>query len=226
MKYLSTKKGVITVLVIIAFLFTIMVIVNADSWNARLSLAFTTIASVSTVGTLLIALQLYDRFGSKSADILKKTERIYQLYDLLKDERFYTENGGMRWRLSFDLENLTQIKETEIFKADAQKKILIDFVNYDTLYQKLNPLRTSHWLPADFFNALNFLVVGLTADVEFEDSEYIKLRFSDNEKIEEWVAIIPEQTFGQFVDNLINLLELFEKWNKEHHIDHPFRLRY
>lgn len=49
-----------------------------------ISIAFTVISSLATVGTLIIALKLYDQFGLKARILHKQADKVFELADVLK----------------------------------------------------------------------------------------------------------------------------------------------
>jgi hypothetical protein len=224
----TAKKHILLLLLIgLSVIFIITLTASASNWNARLSLAFTATASLSTVATLIIAVKLYDRFGLKNQIITKQAEKIFELFDLLLTQTIIAETTSGKWMIRANTDQLKTFISEMTFKQDHHKKILMSIENYEGFHAKINPIRQSYWLPLEIHDALDFFNIGMITEIEFDSQHHAKLHFVNSEKVGEYKLGLPEQTLGNFIENIIRLLDQIDIWLKKHsQIDIPLIPRY
>jgi hypothetical protein len=196
--------------------FIVSILFSASNWNGRLSLAFTAIASLSTVSTLFIAIKLYDRFGLKNQLVVKQAEKIFELFDLLLAQTVVAKATRAQWMIRANLEQLRSLPYIAIFADEADKKIFIAYENYEAFYINLKPIRQSYWLPREIQESLDFLMVAGTINLDFDPELHVKMTFSNNLPADEFNMVLPEITLGMFVAGLTNVIEQIDKWLKKH----------
>ena len=158
----------------LSLVFLLSVAICAQNWNSRLALAFTAIASLSTVATLIIAIKLYDRFGLKNQMVVKQADKIFELFDLLLTQTIVADGAHANWMVRANLDQLRSISATPLFATDADKVIFIAIENYEKFYDSMVPIKQSYWLPREIQESLDFLALGGTLDTAFDPNGYNK----------------------------------------------------
>lgn len=93
------KKNLVcffSVICIISFAFPFFMKDKATTFSDTLSLAFTSLSAVATVGTLVIAVLLYQQFTIDSILVERQTNKVLELIDFLKGEEVYISVKGYR----------------------------------------------------------------------------------------------------------------------------------
>lgn len=180
------------------------------------SLAFTILQTIATVATLIIALLLYDRFGLNSKLVEKQTEKVLELIDSLRKVSFsITIQTKQTYFIRASRSHLKALKTIDTFKIDSQKRILVSIDSYIESIKEISLIGESYWLPQKIKQKLKFLEIMATIKVS-EELDFVKLKSKLHGDKEDWVATLPELTFGEFVDDLYNLIEEVDTWIKEH----------
>ena len=214
MKFTKTQLLIISlILCLIFFLFPFLLKNSTETIFSTLSLSFTALQTIATIIALIIAINLYDRFGIESDFKLKQTNKVLELADLLKGNFFKVQykNGGYFINLKKDF--LKMIDELKTFEWDSEKIILISLNDFQNTFGEIIALKRSYWLPDSIKEKIKFLEFYGLNDVEDPaDQKYVRYHFSNNIDNKEWMETMPTMTFREFTKNLYDLVESIEIW--------------
>ena len=212
------KKYTIWIIIGLSVIFVSILLVCADTLNARLSLAFTSIASLATVATLLIAIRLYDKFGLKQHLILKRAEKIFELLDVLLDYTFLATTGRSgTLMIRANLKQLNGFIHFPNYDEISSKFVFVSFPDYEVFFERIQDIRTSYWLPEQIQEKMDFFILIGFGGVEFDPAIHAKLTFGESIKEEKnYILVKPDMTVGNYVDNLTGVVKEIDNWLKAH----------
>lgn len=211
------KYSVKTAIILLLVIFIILLSVNFSSgFISTLSLAFTAIASIATIGTLVIALKLYDQYGLRTVHIQKQSDKLFELITFLKGKMFTATSNSMSYFIRLIPNQSTGFSELNCYSADAHKVIFICKSDYENFADSVLEIQRSIWLPEEIKNALNFFeIIAVTKD-HYEKKEHILLSFKQSEQSEDPVRIYPDMTLSDFVRSVENLAIEIDNWVQLH----------
>ncbi len=204
------------ILCLIAFIVPFFLRNTNETLFSVLSLSLTAVGSIATVATLIIAIFLYDRFGLEAKFIEKQTDKVLELADNLKGKTFIAQAYEFKYMVRPSKVQLTLILNHKLYEGDLKKKVLIS-ENYYPSLDNIMAIRRSYWLPKEIKEKMTFLEFAATMKMTNppEEKEYIKIEYK-NDSEQAWGLAFPEMTFGEFLNNLYNLVDEIEKWLKKH----------
>jgi hypothetical protein len=167
MSILKQKDVYITTAIlasVLIFIFSLYINPHTDLF-ATLSLAFTIISAIATLATLIIAILLYDKFGLGQKLIVKQTDKVFELVDLLKGKVITVKTKGFSYFIRPSIHQLKLLKSMSHFKNDAQKEILISDEDYTIGLKDIMSIKRSYWLPKEIQEKMNFLEVAMIVTV-------------------------------------------------------------
>lgn len=87
-KFINKNSIVISIWALVIIFIFLLAVGFPNDMVSKLSMAFTAVASIATVGTLVVALKLYDQYGLKNNFIQKQADKLFELIALLKGKSF------------------------------------------------------------------------------------------------------------------------------------------
>lgn len=226
MSILKQKDVYITTAIlasVLIFIFSLYINPHTDLF-ATLSLAFTIISAIATLATLIIAILLYDKFGLGQKLIVKQTDKVFELVDLLKGKVITVKTKGFSYFIRPSIHQLKLLKSMSHFKNDAQKEILISDEDYTIGLKDIMSIKRSYWLPKEIQEKMNFLEVAMIVTVNNNEiNKFALLDMGTGIKGKSGL-FIPKVTFETFNNQLEDLISEIESWMKKHSINIDFKM--
>jgi hypothetical protein len=227
MKINKKQKFILVSLIIciIFFLLPFLLFGNCESFYSKLSLAFSTLGSISTLITLIIAIKLFDRFGIEAKFAEKQFDKVIDLIELLKGKQIFIESNKFKYFIQPSQKQFQELKTLEQYLIDSKKTILISVEDYNNAVSSLLILKRNYWLPKQIKVKMEFLDIFGISEVENQNDETFVKLFFNLKTPEIWGKPLPELTFEEFNKNLIDLVSEIENWLKIHS-DIPLDLKF
>ncbi len=220
-KWMSKPRGVTITICLIVFLIIIvssfLLKKESDSYVGTLSLAFTALGALATVATLVVAVELYDRFGLRGHFVHKQTETVLQLVDALKGKHFYFYMKPLEMIVRPGQVSL--LYQMPAFHHYANKPIAFDPDDYQSAVDILIAISKSYWLPNEIREQMVFLEI--YGAFKLDDGEnidnYVKMNcVTKSKRSEVYLKPLPAFTPAEFCENLRQLCLTIETWLLKH----------
>lgn len=203
--------------ILLGIIFIALLTVKDSTLISRISLAFTAIASIATVATLIIAIKLYDEYGLKNYFINKQVEKVFDLVSLLKGKTFLARAGDYNYMIRHNSEQLDSFNEQiEQYSRDKYKHVLISLKNYKIYADSFLEIKRSHWLPESIRAQMKYIEIYGTISGDFPLSEFVILSFENVVDSSDLVQIVPSMTLENFVSSTKLLTLAIETWLTTH----------
>lgn len=209
---------------VLAFVFPFLIKSYEDSLYSVLSLALTAVGTVGTVATLVIAILLFDRFGLEGKLIVKQTEKVLELADLLKGKTITVKSKESIYFVRPSRRQLAHFVSFPSYQLDHKKIILMSPDDYELALRNIIAVRRSYLLPQIIKDKMTFLQFAAFCKLEnIKVEQYVRFDFNETNN-KNWMLTSPEITFEQFNKNLQDLVLEIENWLKKHS-DFPLDLK-
>ncbi len=165
---------------------------KGETFKDVLSLAFTSLSAVATVGTLVIAILLYQQFTIDSILVERQTNKVLELIDLLKGQVVYIGVDGYDYLSRFDVDDDTLFK-SKYYLDMAGLTLVTRSKDFEAFFDKIVNISYSYWMPEEIKAKMEFLkITGFYRVVEKEEiKNYAKLKISKESQDDEWLLIMP-----------------------------------
>ena len=110
---------VVLIVFIIPFLFL------KDDKLEALSVSFTAVGAFATIFTAFIAIALYDKFGVDQKFVIKQTDKVLELVDLLKGKVIVIKAGRFNYMVRPSKEQLMSMNTLPFFSENSLKKLTV-----------------------------------------------------------------------------------------------------
>ena len=204
------------IIAVIGFIIPLLIKVNSESWNSVLSLSFAILGTLATIATLIIAIVLYDNFGSDAKFKEKQADAVIELAQLLKKTRFSAEAKKLTYNLPAYRSTLLSLHLVEDYKMDSSKTLLFPSNFFENSINTIYITGDNYWLPEEIKVKMKFLeIFGLISVENPFDEQYVRLNVNHSAK-DEWQKSVPRLTLEMFIINYTNLLTEIEIWLKRY----------
>ena len=214
---LKKKHYFLTALILLAgFSIPLLLKPNAESWSSTFSLSFTIVGALGTIATLIIAILLYDRFGSSAKFKEKQADAVIELASVLKRKEFKAITNKMTYNLPAFLPTLKGVQSIANNNGDGKKALLIPELFFESHLNQLYFDQHNYWLPEEIKDKIKFLDILATFESDdYLSNQYARLSLKDSEDAV-WGKTVPQLTLEMFIINYITLLSEIESWLRKY----------
>lgn len=220
-------KITIWILAILLILQLIFIGIYNSTYDISKSINLTgdVIRTLATLGTLGIALLLYDRFGVRKKII---EDRVYLVLDLIKEVKSLSVRAivdpgkGPSNRSYFPRIQLSN--QMQIYKKDKEimnSLVVFEVLDFDEGLKDINKILNNSLLPTEIREKLNFLEFTIPSTEIDKNERHIKICFTKdvflNPGDKHWFRINNvDMKFADFVSNFESFFAVCEKWINKH----------
>lgn len=221
MKKRIKKKDLVSIsifFILVSFIIPFVIRTENETNLTVVSASLTAVGTITTLITLFIAFQLYERFGLESRFIGNQTDKVLELVDFFKGKSFKASTNKYSYFCGTNRDKISLIKNGSNYPIDKSKIVLMNYDDYTKTWDQLFEIKRSYWLPEKLKKKIEFMEFIMLDDVpDAFDEKYIRISASTKrDENVEWLKVIPEITFDEFNSKLDILIKAIEKWLKQH----------
>ncbi|MBP6859203.1 MAG: hypothetical protein KBC69_01085 [Candidatus Magasanikbacteria bacterium] len=195
------KKTILIFIIILASALIVVPFFLASETTQLISVGSNLVSSLASLITLIIAVQLYSKYGVEKSLVQKQTDVVFLLLGEIKKTRFLFQwgKGNMLQLFLNDLKN-------DYWKDYKDKEIIFSF-GYAEGLNLIWELSENIFLPKAIASKINPLKISMITHLTKEETEYqMKLIVPGYHKEEE------QQNFGVLNNKIIKLGDYVNLW--------------
>lgn len=215
---MGRRSWIITAIAVVAVLFVIAMSIWGES-----IFALNLVRTASTLGTLLVAIYLFDKFGIDEEIKSRQLASVLELAEALREPTMLAQSSNREYFLSFRSDQVEHSSVTSKWEEDKDKTLYTDFNKMEEALHPVISFKDDLMIPNDIRKHINDLdPVGLAPVDEYEgEDELILLGFSgDNQEnrssSQNMAIIVPETTLEEYCTKLEKLTQSVQDWLAEH----------
>ncbi len=221
------KIGLIIILLLTCISISSVPFLLSLELETTITLSLGIISSIGSVGTLIFAFLLYDRFGITSIVYEKKVAIVFELLEHLKGfgysvsfylkdiDGFSSIGNTFSKSMKHDESNIALANFDRMLKAT----VVVDLDDVKSSFSEFRRIYSNIWLPLKIKEELKILTLNSGYTYKQQNRDLAKLTFSNNvqfKKVGEGHRLKGELTYLEFIEDIEHLFKTIEKWIKKH----------
>ncbi len=178
--------------------------------------------------TLMIAIVLFDRYqaGSKLND--KTINIVIEYIEFLRRSTIIAEiHKYEKKKLEKNGFTIVHFDSNNKIREEDNKKLFVDFISFMEFYNSFSKYIESPWMPKEIKLASKFLQLkeeNTVYNLKYIKEDCLILTFSMVEKEDGLMTIENSNNLKEFNENVVNLMNVLNKWIKQQASDINFEI--
>lgn len=191
-----------------------------------IQLVISIISTESALIVLWIMYLLYDKYGLIEDSIKKEKENILKLYLLLKNKMLIIQSDKYNFPIHMSSNRLKDLLKLKEFDDIKNKNIAISIEEYNKLFEDINIIKHSIYLPDSIRNKVNILEASVFLPMGKDDNQENYVMINHKKTSGKLYKLEPKTNIETFINNLISLFDEILKWFEENGILHNDDISY
>lgn len=219
---MKAKKAILiivtTISCITAFVLPFIFSTYKDSLLYTLSVSYTGLGAAATVGTLIIAIILYNKYGIESRFLERQTDKTLELVDYLKGKKVNISNKSLRFFSRFNIDDVEGLNNADFFKSFMNKTIIINVNDYEKFFNEIFEIRKSYWLPKEIREKIESLEYSAYEEeiIDSNNDMYARMDFVSKNDSRKYIVPYPRMSVSEYLKRKNLLIMTIIDWLDKH----------